>query len=133
MKSWATQTLVFVMLAVMLVKTMVVPVIYLDYELRKDYIISTLCENRNRPQLNCDGKCYLAKRIAEAAKQEQRQAESDFMTKMLSAQAPVTNDFLTHFITTPRTVELLPAVTFNYASPFNGRNFVLDIFHPPLC
>lgn len=125
--------MVFLLLALMLVKTMVVPVIYLDYQLRKDYIISTLCENRNRPKLNCNGKCYLAKRIAEAAKQEQRQAESDFLAKLLSAQAPVSNDYLTRFIATPRTVELLPAVTFNFSNPFNGRSLVLDIFHPPLC
>lgn len=125
--------MVFLLLALMLVKTMVVPVIYLDYQLRKDYIISTLCENRNRPKLNCNGKCYLAKRIAEAAKQEQKQAESDFLAKLLSAQAPVSAEFLTHFIPTPRNVELLPAVTFNFSNPFNGRNLVLDIFHPPLC
>lgn len=125
--------MVFLLLALMLVKTMVVPIIYLDYELRKDYIVSTLCENRNRPQLKCNGKCYLAKRIAEAAKQEQKQAENDFMAKVLSAQAPVSGDFFSHFITAPRTVELLPAVTFNFSNPFNGRKLVLDIFHPPLC
>lgn len=28
------------------------------------YIAATLCENRDKPQLHCDGKCYLAKKLA---------------------------------------------------------------------
>ena len=30
----------------------------------RDYIAANLCENRARPQLHCDGKCYLAKQLA---------------------------------------------------------------------
>jgi hypothetical protein len=29
-------------------------------------IATTLCENRDKPELECDGKCYLKKKIAEA-------------------------------------------------------------------
>ena len=35
-KDWVNQTLVFVLLAIMQAKTVVVPIIYRDYELRKD-------------------------------------------------------------------------------------------------
>lgn len=28
------------------------------------YIASAICENRKRPELHCDGKCYLKKRLA---------------------------------------------------------------------
>jgi hypothetical protein len=30
------------------------------------YITSTLCENRSRPAMHCDGKCYLKKKFAAA-------------------------------------------------------------------
>jgi len=30
----------------------------------RTYIRLSLCENRNRPQLHCDGKCYLKKKLA---------------------------------------------------------------------
>lgn len=33
------------------------------YHLNRDYIARVLCENRSRPELHCDGKCYLAKKL----------------------------------------------------------------------
>lgn len=118
-------------MAVMLVKILVVPVVYLDYELRKDYIIATLCENKSRPQLHCDGKCYLAKRVAQAAKQEQRQAENELMSKILSAQASahesITRLQQATFVAIPQ------AVVFNFHTSLNGQDLVHGIFRPPIC
>jgi len=33
------------------------------YELNKGYIAKNLCENRNRPERKCCGKCYLRKQL----------------------------------------------------------------------
>lgn len=33
------------------------------YQVNKDYIAKNLCENRNKPELNCCGKCYLRKQL----------------------------------------------------------------------
>ena len=33
------------------------------YELNKDYIAKNLCENRDKPQMKCCGKCYLRKQL----------------------------------------------------------------------
>ena len=33
------------------------------YHVNKDYIARVLCENRDKPQLHCDGQCYLAKQL----------------------------------------------------------------------
>ncbi len=38
---------------------------YLEYFAFKDYIIKNLCENKNKPELKCNGKCYLKKMITE--------------------------------------------------------------------
>lgn len=35
--------------------------ILLDYLVNKKYISTVLCENRNRPQCHCNGKCHLRK------------------------------------------------------------------------
>ena len=32
----------------------------------RNYIAANICENRARPQLHCDGKCYLRKKLAAA-------------------------------------------------------------------
>jgi len=36
----------------------------LDYQLNKDYIAKTLCINKEKPKLHCNGKCQLAKKLA---------------------------------------------------------------------
>ncbi len=35
----------------------------LDYLLNYNYIVNELCENRNKPILACNGKCYLEKQV----------------------------------------------------------------------
>ncbi|HLY71303.1 MAG TPA: hypothetical protein VKR53_16330 [Puia sp.] len=35
----------------------------LDYQLNKNYIAATLCENRNKPACCCHGKCFLKKQL----------------------------------------------------------------------
>lgn len=36
---------------------------YVYYSLNTEGFIEQLCENKNRPELNCDGKCMLAKML----------------------------------------------------------------------
>lgn len=67
-------------------KTLVVPFVYLDFELRKKYIVHNLCENRYKPQLHCDGKCYLAKQLQKAAEGHARddaQKQSDSAKRVI--------------------------------------------------
>lgn len=42
----------------------------IEYETNKEYIASVLCENRNKPEVACNGKCYLNKKIEESQKHE---------------------------------------------------------------
>lgn len=39
---------------------------FLDYMVNYDYIAEALCENRDKPYLECNGKCYLEKELAAA-------------------------------------------------------------------
>lgn len=45
--------------------------VYTCYELNKAYIAKNLCENRNKPQMKCNGKCHLAKELKSEEKREQ--------------------------------------------------------------
>ena len=46
------------------------------FQLNRDYIARVLCENRDKPQLNCNGQCYLAKRLkAQQDKQDKETTE----------------------------------------------------------
>src|SRR3954467_13400411 len=45
-------------------------VILVNYYLNKEYISKNLCENRDKPQLNCCGKCVVKKELAKENKNE---------------------------------------------------------------
>ncbi|MGY0392137.1 hypothetical protein ACW5R3_06255 [Bizionia sp. KMM 8389] len=46
----------------------VIPLI--EYVAFYDYIVNELCENRDTPELQCNGKCHLKKELAKASDSE---------------------------------------------------------------
>jgi hypothetical protein len=44
--------------------------VYAGFELNKKYITDKLCINRTKPWLHCNGKCYLMKKLKQAADKE---------------------------------------------------------------
>jgi type III secretion system FlhB-like substrate exporter len=124
-KQWIT--LGFTLL--MLVKAWVIPLVYLDYELRKEYIIANLCVNRDNPIVVCEGKCYLAEKVVEAKKQDERRAEQSYMANLLFQVMDTGKTFI---FKAPEHFETRLAITFSYISPFLPRAVASEIFHPPL-
>jgi hypothetical protein len=55
---------------------MVYSVIQGSYEINKAYIIENFCVNKDKPMMNCDGKCFLADKIK--AQKEKEDANSTF-------------------------------------------------------
>jgi len=53
---------------------------YAYYELNLDTIIEELCENTDKPELKCDGKCFLAKQL----NIQKQQSESEQPVLLLS-------------------------------------------------
>ena len=51
---------------------------YLDYAINFNYISTELCENKDKPELDCKGKCHLKKEIRKVVKTEQNQILPDF-------------------------------------------------------
>jgi len=116
------------LLTLLLVKAMVVPGIFLNYELRKDFIIQNFCINKDRPELNCDGQCYLAKQLKAAQQQDENEATATFVDKLLAFDClPSTSELVfdeTSF--SPETKKL----SFDYKQ-LNGIGAMQSIFHPP--
>ena len=61
----------------------------LKYELNKAEITQKYCENKNRPELHCNGQCYLAKQLKKAdhelqSKEQNQQQHLNLGTKILS-------------------------------------------------
>ncbi|OFZ22894.1 MAG: hypothetical protein A3D92_03165 [Bacteroidetes bacterium RIFCSPHIGHO2_02_FULL_44_7] len=52
--------------------------IYLDFIINQDYIAENLCENQDKPELKCNGKCFLAKELAKEEKKEKKESKVKF-------------------------------------------------------
>jgi hypothetical protein len=97
--------------------------IYAGFELNHEYIVTELCENRDMPELNCDGQCYLSKKIKQAEEKDKNQERESqkqnfqeaFLTEKVVLKSPIR--FVKCF-STMEMVFLLPQPSF-------------VIFHPP--
>lgn len=43
------------------------------YIIQYDYIVNELCVNKDKPTLNCNGKCHLMKELAKASNDDQKE------------------------------------------------------------
>ncbi|WP_343670886.1 hypothetical protein [Chitinophaga sp.] len=57
-------------------------ILYAVYEYDTKLFIAAFCENKNNPQLHCNGKCQLAK-----MQREQRENETERLLKELQSEA----------------------------------------------
>lgn len=65
----------------MLVKSLMMPMVYIDFKLNQDYIARVLCINRDKPQMQCNGHCILMQKMNEA--QDQTSSEENQAPKKL--------------------------------------------------
>ena len=70
--------------------------IYASFELNRNYIATKLCENRDKPWMHCNGKCYFIKKIKQAQEREkndERQSQKNLFQEALFAQKTDTSFF----------------------------------------
>ncbi|GAB3799143.1 hypothetical protein GCM10028819_21820 [Spirosoma humi] len=97
------------------------------YHVNKAYIARVLCENRDKPQLHCDGQCYLAKQLkARQDKQDKETTERVQNTPVLQLFCQANLPFL---FRQPKVV-LLQAAFFVYQFPRYGAPRS-GLFRPP--
>lgn len=98
----------------------------IDYQLRKDFIAKAFCINKQKPQLNCNGKCYLAKRLKTAEEQENKAQHNIFdkyeIPTMICEELTNLHFQSYHFIQA--------SASDTYLSHYSGL-FNLSIFQPP--
>ena len=113
------QVLVFTILAANVSQLFV----YAAYEWNQDYISSEICINREKPQLHCNGKCYLMKKLKQAEQKEKNRDREEHRT--LNQQGIVTEK-LTFSAYSATAVQ-------EYSSEIRFRLplFAADIFQPP--
>ncbi len=51
------------------------------YRINQEYIAKNLCVNRDKPMMNCNGQCFLAKKL-KAAEDKEQKSNSERLAKM---------------------------------------------------
>lgn len=98
----------------------------LDYYINYDYIVTQLCENRDKPILACNGKCYVAKEIEKnKTSDNQDTTVPEFKLDLYFADALDFQIIRSEII--PETKKCIP-LSRNELLP-NAISF--SIFHPP--
>lgn len=49
----------------------------MEYAINYDYIVKVLCENKEKPEVACNGKCHLKKELANASDSETPASQND--------------------------------------------------------
>jgi hypothetical protein len=110
-------------------KMLMAPIFFVNYELRKDYIIKNYCVNKSRPEMHCDGKCYLAKQIQKAEQEDQKQATNDFISKLLSFEVIQRSNLFDNYFQ-QKTFEEKTATNYFYKNNLSHTH-TFSFFHPP--
>lgn len=99
-----------------------------EYIINYDYIATNLCENKNRPQLQCDGKCYLAKMFAKKSKNDRKNpfAEGQLLEIPLILEHDYDSD-----LNAIAWALVLSKDSMNTTERLHSLLFVFEIIHPP--
>lgn len=121
------------LLAVLLSKTIYSVFWQVNFHLNQQEIVRLECENKNRPELHCNGKCYLAKQLQKADNllDERREESSKSLVNLKWME--------TSLFACPETIVMKldqSTISLNETSNFNVVNFYhfensLSCFHPP--
>lgn len=100
MKYFAVILLFVALTIVLFTKT----IVWVYYQYNIEYIKKELCVNKNKPRMNCNGKCYLAKQIkkAESVPVDLPQHIKDLKEAVLFVDT-IENDFFKRFCTIKKT------------------------------
>lgn len=98
------------------------------YELNKSYIAQNLCENRDKPQMKCCGKCYLRKQLnktEDGATNSSKQLPTKIDKVEAAAFFPLASVQLSEYNCSIKVI-----FHDRYQQP-SGSDPLSSIFHPP--
>jgi len=97
--------------------------VYTGFKLNQQYITSTLCENRDKPWMHCNGQCYLMKKYKQALAKERNGSRQ-------SQKSQLQQTFFSTIAPTQFHSRLLQVIS----TPYHLKVPLLvnqTVFHPP--
>lgn len=100
-----------------------------EYAVNYDYIVNTLCVNKSKPELHCNGKCYLSKELAKA----NNDTESTPFNKIKNSGPKILDIYILPDTTEISCIEKTLPLHFNFTyETVYSFLFLNHIFKPPV-
>ena len=98
-----------------------------DYLLNKDFIAKTYCENKDKPQMHCNGKCHMMKQLKKAAEENQPKGPTHIVIENFLPHFayPAQSPFVVYYTPVP------PLPSSDQQAP--KSELIFSVFHPPQC
>jgi hypothetical protein len=100
---------------------------YMEYIVRKDFIIENFCINKDKKEMKCNGKCHLKEQVMEETSRSPKkdlpfppQENKNEWRDYLMGQNPINRLFQLHII-----------IKTDYSSDYTFE-YIQSIFHPPM-
>lgn len=104
------------------------PIAYIDFKLNQKFVAEQLCENRNKPELSCLGKCQMKKQL-EKTKDTPQSGEEKSESKTIGGY-DIYQELSNWTSVTP--VDQTNIYLFSLNEAKSSSEFLSRIFHPPL-
>ena len=102
---------------------------YLEYAINYDYISTVLCENKDKPEMHCNGKCHLKKQIEKVVKSQIPSEENEDTPVLVSSR-----DFspaILHKYAINISIHWMEIGKFKSKEVLYSKEIYHSIFHPP--
>lgn len=101
----------------------------IEYIVNYDYIVNTLCENKDKPEMQCNGKCHLTKELAEEAGNDNK---NPFNNKTSKTEIPqfIISENISEYSFVSET-EITSSENIGYRPNLNSSLYTSKILHPP--
>jgi hypothetical protein len=101
--------------------------VVVSFRINRQYIVTNLCENRTKPLLHCNGKCFLAKKLKQADENEKKQSEKNELKNIEVCFFQTPHAAFSNLLL-PELADARPTI---FHSCGNLSYFVGTIFRPP--
>lgn len=96
-----------------------------DYIINHDYIAEYFCVNKDKPELSCDGKCYLAQQLAEEKDEKRKNLPAINLKEYPIGFVEFVSIYINNFNTIIK--KTFPEKVTEI------QTFHQKVFHPPCC
>ncbi|SRX74533.1 hypothetical protein AEQU3_01512 [Aequorivita antarctica] len=100
-----------------------------DYVVNYDYIVNVLCENKDKPEMQCNGKCHLSKELAKEAGADNKNPFNSKTSKTEILQFIISENIKEYTFASEAGFASLENI--GYKPNLNSSLFSSKILHPP--